>query len=416
MTVLVFYYIFPAALPLFGYTFIFTLGILGIILYVSHKFPYTEVVPIWSVFATMFLWSLFCTFMNNATDSFIIDYTKSQMGWFFSAYIIIYVFFRVHPKPEFHHLLYYIIAAIALQGIISVAMYLSPEANDFFTSIHKTDELIDSKRNTTEGERLLGYGMAFFGAGITYGVGLILLSYILLTKKWNIMQIFFISLLYCFIFYVGIFSARTTITGAFASIILMAIILFVQKTNSGQLYKFIFFSIALFAIGYTLCYIYFSDFTDWAFEAFINYQEKGEFRTFSSDGLDHMFVLPSNASEWIFGWGIGRFIFSDVGYTRLWMWFGLPGLCLFFYYQIMLIKPAFTRNTTLDLLLITLFIYNFVLNYKGLADINYFLLLFTFYFLYYKYYIYTPYLYKLGKINQSKLRHAIQAAPTSRRF
>jgi hypothetical protein len=98
------------------------------------------------------------------------------------------------------------------------------------------------------------------------------------------------------------------------------------------------------------------------------------------------------------------------------MWFGLPGAVMFFCYQFMIIKRAFTNNMVLNLTLITLFVYNIVLNYKGLSDLNHFCLMFAFYFLHYKYNIYTPYLYRIGKFNQTKLRYAVQAQTAGRRF
>lgn len=413
--VLVFFYLYPTGMPIYGYSFIFLLGLLGIGLYAYNQFPYAEVIPILLVYGAMFVWSYFCTFINKAYDSFIIDYTKSQMGWFFSAYLLIYLFYKIFPKGGIHIIIYYIIAAIFIQCVISVAMYMDPGINEFFSSLQKHDGLAEYKKAQTEGSRLIGYGTAFFGAGIACGFALILIVYVLMTRKWNVWQLLLISAIYCSIFYVGMLSARTTMVGMFTSIGLLVVFLFTQNTHKKQVFSYLIFSVILLSIGYTLSYIYFPDFADWAFEAFINYRNKGELMTLSSSGLSIMFVLPQTAFEWIFGMGIGQFMFTDVGFSRLLLWFGLPGTLLYFYYQIMLIKPAFTRNRNLDLLLITFFVYNLVLNYKGLSDLNPYILLFTFYFLYYKYYIYTPYLYRLGKFNQTKLRYAVQTSTASRR-
>ncbi|GAB6010886.1 hypothetical protein [Viscerimonas tarda] len=415
LLVLVFYYIYPTAMPLFDYSFLFTLGISGLVLYAFHKFPYPELISIGLVYLVMFVWAYFCMFLGSSGDTFILEYTKSELGWIFSAYLLISLFFVVHPKGKVHYVMYYMIAAIVLQCIISVAMYMNPDVNDFFVSLQKNDDLVDFKRRITEGDRLLGYGVAFFGAGIACGVGLILLVYVLMTRKLTLLQNLFVSVLYCGVFYVGMLAARTTMVGLAASLVLMVVLLFMRGYKK-QFFIHLFLSLFLFAVGYTLCAFYFPDIIDWAFEMFIQYENHGEFRTMSSEGLAEMFMLPENAFDWVFGRGYGNYLFSDVGYTRLWMWFGLPGAILFFYFQYMIMKQAFTQNIELDLMLITMFVFNLVLNYKGLSDLNHFFLLLAFYFLHYKYYIYTPYLYRLGKFNQTKLRYAVQAPSSGRRF
>jgi len=357
----------------------------------------------------MAIWALICKFVNGSADTFIIDYSKSQMGWLFSSYFVIYFFFKVHPKASIDKLIYYIIAAIFIQCVITVAMNLDEGIYDFFTSLQKSDDVGDKKREMTEGKRLLGYGVAFFGMGIACGTALILLVYIFMTKKMNLIRTLFVAFLYCSIFFVGLLSARTTMVGAAASVILMIFLFFYGASNKGgQLFSFIIMSVLLFTFGVTLSYVYFPEFADWAFEAFLNYQETGEFRTVSSDGLYVMFYFPRTIREWIFGIGIGSYWGTDVGYTRLLFWFGIFGTILFFYYQIILMRISFTNNTLLNVTILMLFGYNLALNIKGFSELNMFMYLISGYFLYYKYFIYTPYLYRLGKFNQTKLRYAVQ--------
>ncbi|MFR9166727.1 MAG: hypothetical protein ACLVKO_11105 [Dysgonomonas sp.] len=290
-------------------------------------------------------------------------------------------------------------------------MYLNPNVADFFNSIQigSDDLLLSTKRAQTEGKRLLGFGIAFFGAGVIYGVALIFLIYILMAKKLNLLQVLFFSILYIFVFFVGMLSARTTLVGGFASLGLLIILLF--RGNSGrrsQLITFIFYSVILVTISITLIYQFFFDMADWALEPFINYKASGELRTDSSDGLVIMFMLPQTFVQWIFGIGVGNFWGSDVGFTRLLYWFGLPGTILFFLFGYLLIKQSFTANQALNYTLLVTFAYNLALNVKGLSDLNWLWALFAFYFLYYNYYIYTPYLYRIGRIKQNTLRTAVQ--------
>lgn len=412
---ILFFHIYPQALPVFGSSFILGSGVVGLGLYFLNGRPFTEVITIALAYSPFVVWSFISGYMNNGIDPYLINYTKTQFGWIFSSYLIISLFFYIYPKGNFLNLLSYIVIAILIQCIISIAMYQNPAINDFFMSIQMADALALYKRELTEGKRLLGFGIAFFGAGIICGAGLILTTYIIVKKKMKLFFILFWSVVYCFIFFVGLLSARTTLAGLGVSLALAVFLIFFNKSSrKGQFIKFLALTAFFATIGYTLCYVYFPEFADWAFEAFINYQESGEIRTASSDGLETMFILPRTFHEWWFGIGSLAFFGSDVGFTRLLFYGGLPATIAYFFYQFVLAKLAFTRDFGQTVMLLLLVVYSMILNVKGIADVNGFLCLFVFYFLHYKYYVFTPQLYKLGKFNSTKLRYAVQS-PSSRR-
>ncbi|WP_163265266.1 hypothetical protein [Dysgonomonas sp. 216] len=413
--VVIFYHIYPQALPVFGYTFIVLSGAIGLTLYVRDQFPYDEAIRILIVYGLFAAWAIFSVFMNGRGDSYLLSMTKTQIAWFFSSFFIIILFFLAHPKGSINTLFYYIIGAILLQCIITVVMYFNESVAAFFNSIHKMDYIAIIKREETKEARLLGYGIAFFGAGITCGLGLILIAYLVMTQKMNILQIVFAALVYTFIAYIGLFSARTTMIGAAASLALIIILFITGAKHKNQFYTYIISSVILMIIGYSLCYIYFEEFADWAFEAFINYQEKGKFTTQSSTGLEQGIVTPTSIFTWFFGKGTGEYFGIDIGFTRLLFWVGLPGTLLYFYYLYMQMKFALSKNKALNYTFLVTYAYVAVLNWKGLADLTYFFLLVTFYFLHYKYHIYQPYLYSLGYRDKTKLRNAFQTSPASRR-
>lgn len=415
LQVLVFYVLFPQAISFFGYSFIFTSAGLGLILFIANGNPFKEVLSIIGYYMPIFFACLVAGFMISFYDSYIFDYPKSQIAWIFSSYLVVYCFFQIYPRGTLIQFTYLIIGAVLLQCIISVAMYQNEEIRNFFNSLQMMDAVNAYKREDTEGARLLGYGTAFFGSGIVCGAGLILLIFVTMTQKLNLLKLAIHAAVYAFIFYVGLLSARTTVVGLAASIFLFLILLFVKKSTIKQSLNFLGICLVLGSIGYTLCYIYFSEFSDWAFELFINYEETGELRTESSDALEYMFELPRNLHQWIFGMGGMAYWGPDVGYTRLLFYFGLPGTLAYFFYQFMLMRMCVTRNTAFNLTLVVLFAYNLALNVKGLSDLNHFIYPFVFYFLYYKYFIYTPYLYRIGKISTTKLRHAVQSETAGRR-
>ena len=79
-------------------------------------------------------------------------------------------------------------------------------------------------------------------------------------------------------------------------------------------------------------------------------------------------------------------------------------------------KMSFTKDQAWVFTLLIAYAYNMALNVKGLSDLNLFMYFFIFYFLHYKYYIYTPQLYRLGKINKNKLHYAVQSKTANGRI
>lgn len=416
--IFLFYTLYPQAISFFGYSFLFTSGVLGLILYLYNGKPFDEVITIFLSYIPFVLACLITAYLTPFRDAYMMDYTKSQFAWIFGSYLIVTFFFIIHPRGSFTLFLYYIVGAIFAQCVISIAMHQNATIRDFFNSLQMVDLVALAKRQETEGARLLGYGVAFFGAGISCGFALIVLVYIILKTKLNLISIILIASVYCFIAYVGLLSARTTSIGLFASIILAVILIFTsgkKKVQKGQFFRFLAVAALFGSIGHTLAYLYFPEFADWAFEAFINYSNTGEFRTASSDGLENMFQLPHTFDQWLYGWGVMEFWGSDVGYTRLLFYVGLPGTLAYFFYQFMLVKMSFTNDRAFTFTLLIMYAYNLALNYKGLSDLNLFMYLFIFYFLHYRYYIYTPQLYRLGKFNSTKLRYAVQSSTPRRR-
>lgn len=414
--IFIFYILYPQAISFFGFSFLFTAGILGLGLYLYNGRPFSEIMILAFAYFPIVIMGWITTYLNSFNDPYLFDYTKSQIAWLFSSYLAIYFFFIIHPKGSFILLLYYLIGAVLAQCIISVIMHENEAARNFFNSLQMTDTVSQFKRDDTEGQRLLGYGVAFFGAGVSCGCALIFLVYIALKKQLNLIQLVVLGAVYCIILYVGLLSARTTSIGLFASVILAVILIFTGNARKQQAIKLLGIGAILGSIGSTLCYIYFPEFADWAFEGFTTYQTTGKFTTQSSEGLDDMFILPYTFDQWVYGWGHMEFWGSDVGFTRLLFWIGLPGTIFYFLYQFVLIKMSFIKDQAWVFTLLVIFAYNVSLNVKGLSDLNFFFYLLAFYFLHYRYYIYTPKLYRNGKINTSKLRPAVQSKASNGRI
>ncbi|MBK5721483.1 hypothetical protein JGH11_11430 [Dysgonomonas sp. Marseille-P4677] len=389
--ILMFYFIYPQALDVMGSSFILLSGVLGLGLYAYHKYPFKEVLMVIS--GLLLLLFVFYTsgWINNNSDPYTFGYIRSQIAWFFSAYLVIFTIYKIHKRPSFNTLLLYIAAAIGLQAIITFGMNMNESIHDFFFSIQMQAEYTEEIMEEGGRQRLMGYGIAFFGAGAVSGIGLILISYLLMRMKLDNKGFFALAALYVFTFYVGLFMARTTIIGAAIGFAVIGVLyIWDNKSEKKQARAFFISAIFLMAGGYTLAMFYFPSFSDWAFELFINFMETGKLQTRSSDGLDEMFLIPEDLHTLIFGRGRMVFYGTDVGYSRMLFWVGIPGTLAFFIYQMFIVKLSYTKDWAVNLVPITIFVYTLVLNIKGWIDLNLILYLFFFYFMFYKYYVYMP--------------------------
>lgn len=389
--VLMFYYIYPQGLEVFNSSFLIIMGVVGLGVFFYNQTVFPEMIKVLFAIIPLLLFCLLTAYVNRYDDGYLLQTIKSNLGYFFSAYLIALIFFKIHPDGGIKLFFYYFIGVVTLQGIISIAMYFDPAVDKFFTDLMMMSDLAILKRNETRGERLLGYGIAFFGVGILCGIGLMVIIYILVAERTSKLERILLAILYSFIFYYGLLSARTTMIGGAASVVLLVVLMMTSKSrklNLGQLTLFLGIIISILVIGYTLCYMYFDEFADWAFEAFINYNETGELRTRSSDGLEDMFILPDTTQLWLIGHGHMAFWGTDVGLSRLLFYFGLPGTLAFFFFQGMLIKLCWTKNMQLNLFLVGTFFFNLVINYKGYSDLNYIYFMIYFYLIYRKYYVF----------------------------
>jgi hypothetical protein len=186
-----------------------------------------------------------------------------------------------------------------------------------------------------------------------------------------------------------------------------------NKSEKKQAKKFIIASLFLMIAGYTFSMLYFSDFSNWAFELFTNFFESGRLETKSSSGLKEMFIFPEDLHTIVFGKGTLDFWGSDVGYSRLFFYVGIPGTILFFIYQLFIIKLSFTKDWGVNIFALTIFAYTMVLNVKGLIDFNFILYIIFLFFMFHKYYIYYPELYAERRIRSFNFKSTDNIANTA---
>mgnify|MGYP001133336139 CR=1 FL=1 len=349
--VFTFYFIYPQALGFMGSSFILFSGVLGLGYYIYHRFPFKEVIMVLVGMGVMLFWFYSVAWHNNSDDPYTLGYFKSEIAWFFSSYLIVLFIFKIHKRPTVDTVLKYVVGAIALQCFITFIMYLNSSIADFFWGIQFNVEYTEEIVAENSWQRLMGYGIGFFGAGANNGVALVIISYLLVSKPLKQGELIILTILYVFIFYISLFMARTTVVGAGVGFALIAFFYFFKgKTyNKKQVHRFLIVSLFFMFSGYLFVMFYFEGLSDWAFELFINFMETGTLRTRSSDGLGQMFLVPEETRELLFGDGRMVFRGTDVGFSRMLFYVGIVGSILFYGYAFFLVKMWGTKNENIKL-------------------------------------------------------------------
>lgn len=406
--ILMFYFIYPQALDIRGSSFVAPAGIIGLGVYAYHRFPFREVVTALAGLFALFFVYYSLTWINKAPDGYTIGYFRTQVAWFFVAYLVVFSIFKVHRKPTFNTFLLYIVGAITLQSVIAFLMYLNDGIHDFFFSFQMQGEYTEEIMEEAGSQRLMGYGIGFFGAGALSGIGLIAASYLLIRMRLKTKGFVLLVACYVFMFYIGLFMARTTVVGMAIGVALMAFLyLKDNKSVKKQAKKFIVVSFLLMIAGYTFAMFYFSSFSTWAFELFTNFFEHGRLETKSSNGLEEMLIFPEDLRTIVFGRGDMGFWGSDVGYSRLFFYVGIPGTILFFLYQMFIIKLSSTKDWGVNIFALTIFVYTMALNFKGWIDLNFMIYGIFFFFMFYKYYVYYPKIYQQREFKLPKFKTTV---------
>ncbi|NDV79328.1 hypothetical protein D0T57_10120 [Dysgonomonas sp. 511] len=386
-----FYHIYPQALDVRGSSYISLAGVVGLGFYAYHRFPFKETLGILAGMGIMLFSFYTSSFINNTNDPYTFGFIRSQIAWLFSAYLIILFIFKIHKRPSLNTVLLYIVGAILLQSIIAFAMNINESVHDFFFDLQMQVEYSEAIVDEGRAQRLMGYGIGFFGAGAIAGIALVLISYLFMRMDLKPAGFFLLVAAYAFIFYIGLFMARTTVVGCGVGLLVIAILyLWDNRSLKKQARKFIVVSVFAMFAGYTFAMFYFPSFSDWAFELFINFINTGEISTRSSSGLSQMFIIPDEFDTLMWGTGQMTFMGTDVGYSRMLFWLGIPGTIIFYYYQFFVARMSFTRDWGVNIAALSMVVYSLALNVKGWIDLNLVTYLIFFFFMFYKYYVYLP--------------------------
>lgn len=334
---------------------------------------------------------------NSTSDFQYITYPISMLLIIYSGYFVFKCFKIFSSDMDISVLIEYIIIAVFIQNLIAFFMFINPSFSKVMTEIQYQNELSELKLNELLEIRFIGFGSTYFGAGIVNGLALILISYFLKSKKHPFSKLLKLSVFYIIILGFGMMMARTTIIGLVLSIAYMLLPKAKLKFDIIKNHlKFIIGIIMIVFTGYLILLYVFPLYFDslnvslrFGFEMFYNYFEHGTFETLSTNQMKDMYVYPTNIKTYIIGdglWdnptnqGMGYYMDTDIGYLRLIYYFGIVGLLCYLFFQFYSIKLIInkTENIHLKKMLVLLFLYMLILNFKGFSDIFFILLIFYF--------------------------------------
>jgi hypothetical protein len=274
-------------------------------------------------------------------------------------------------------------------------MFFFPVLTEQLLSLLAHSSLEASTIERTSGTRLIGWGIAFFDAGITNSYVLILIAILFRNNKFNTRYTFFYLFSFIIIFLIGMMIARTTIIG-----FCLAMFIFFYKNNIlvislYRIKKLILSFLFIFIIGLFIFFFLndelifnFLILIDFGFEMFINYFLSNELSTGSTNAMLHMYIFPTNFKTWLIGDAMFLHPFiqdryymdTDIGFVRLIFYSGILGCIIYIISQAMLLIQA-SKNASkkYKLFFYLAFILFLILNFKGLSSLV--SLIIPFYFL-----------------------------------
>ena len=332
----------------------------------------------------------------NANVDFTFIYFPIQIIYLLLLAFCIYKITKHYYKDiDYYIITRFFIICLIIQSVIALIMFVNEPVRDFLFSMQ--DFVLNERViQMFLGVRLLGLGCFYFGGGVLYGLGLILLIP-LMFKSRNKESLLKLIILYLYLFAVGCFFARTCMIGFAISVLLIVSCIIKSKLRHKAITIISQFLLWTCLIAMSLVSIYLSSpklqedygkIIDFGFEAFINLSENGELSTKSSDGLqeEHLKILPKDIKTYLIGdtkWMDGEHYYqgSDVGYIRLMFFFGIGGIILFLLYQ-------FSVCTTLSSIYMTpvvskcfriIFFYVSILLIKGYVDVASLMFIYLYY-------------------------------------
>lgn len=375
LLLLIFFFVYPIRFVFMPIGVRLTFCLLGFVLLLFHrKIQLSDIKPLLPAFFVL-LFSIVAIAVNRTTDIEYIRFCLSQLIIWFAAYFILS--FGAAKRADIYTIIRIVVYAILIQSFLSTAISTNLDIKDRLLGLIVVED--EEVLEDFIGSRFVGWGTSFFSAGVTSGLGLICISFLLVhNKAWSPL---ITAVIYGIILGVGIMLARTTIVGCGVSLVYF-FLEYRRVVSWKSILRFFFWLlgaiVALVSIAYTVLD---ERILNWAFELFLNYVDSGSVETTSTDALADMYIFPSRLSTYIFGDGLfsglygGYYMGTDVGFLRLLFYFGIFGLFAIFYWHFHIVTLIKNESRELYIFAIVILLYCIFLNLKGITDMLFILIL-----------------------------------------
>ena len=394
--------IFKAEFVFIPHSINFSFGIVGILLYVLDRTTRRRILqssnayiqPLLKYTVPFVLVSCISSLINNSTDFFYLKYGLSLILTYYATYIAAYLFFKIYNEITVERVIKYLFIVTLLYLVIATVMFLNPSVNDLLMASIRLDSIAEIKLDINIGWRLVGLGVQFYTAGLVLGCMLILLAFYISSFGLNVWKKIFYIVSYVVITTIGMMVARTTIVGS--GIGLMVIIfssLKNQKHRFKNMVSLFFAFIILLTIYDSIQSSFLNDYDslmDFGFSIFSDMSSSGLRNDHSLGRMFEMYKnLPDNNKTWLIGdalWNIEDHYYKnvDIGYLRNIYYFGLLGMGALLFYYNGILQLIFSKSglfgTNSKLAVFSFFLYILALQFKGPADMFYYVVPFYFCF------------------------------------
>ena len=326
---------------------------------------------------------------NNTTDLAYATYLISMWVWLSAALVVCTLIERVHGKLNVPLMCHYLIAVSVGQCLLALLIDFNHVVKNVVDAYISQGQVFLNDVN-----RLYGIGASLDVAGTRFSACLIMIVCLIGINKERLTskQIWLYFIAYSIIVLFGNMVARTTSVGIAVGILYYVVSIkpwqsFMMNSN-WKLWKYLLMILVVFVPIVSVLYNsngQFHKLFRFAFEAFFNYVEKGEFETASTDFLQTMYVFPESLKTWLIGDGyfsspysdpnfVGKFIGgyymgTDVGYLRFIFYFGIMGLLVFSIFMIYSAQTCMRNLPLYKTMFALLLISNFVIWFKVSTDI-----------------------------------------------
>lgn len=347
--------------------------------------------PLFMLAAIVSLVGVFSMTYNNTIDDAYSGYLTSMAVWLSAAYVVCSCIKYAHGVIKVNILCDYLVAVCLMQCFCVMLI----DNSVVFKSIF--DRYVDmNQAMMAEINRLYGFGAALDVAGTRFSAVLILIVAMVMKHKddmSNFKLLYYVAS-FAIITVVGSMIARTTYVGvglAAAYVVLTSD--YSSTVTMATLRKFAVVVLTVLSAVVVCIYFYnhdanFHRLMRFAFEAFFNLFERGEFSSASTNTLKSMYHFPDNPKTWIIGDGYfsnpywsdwtytyinqnkrGFYMDTDVGYLRFIFYFGVVGLAAFSIFMCKAAQTCADKARKYQAMFFFILLANFIIWFKVATDL-----------------------------------------------